>query len=156
LLNLTSDGDVQELADEINDSLYSVSTDLLPLDPSLIPDVNVDGEDLFVDGLSGFTIDPYQVERKLASVNPSKASGPDNVSNWFWRDFSVWLAEPLCAIFNCSIRHGIVGLPTAWKQTDVVPVPKTNPPTDIDKDLRPISLTSQFLRYWNLSWDSGS
>ena len=87
LLNLASDGDIQKLPDEINDSFYSVSTDLLPLDPSLIPDINVDGEDLFVDGLSAFKIEPYQVERKLASVNPSKASGPDNVPNWCWRDF---------------------------------------------------------------------
>ena len=39
---------------------------------------------------------------------------------WFWRDYSVWLAEPLCAIFNCSIRHGIV--PSIWKQANVAPV----------------------------------
>ena len=32
-------------------------------------------------------------------------------------------------------------MPEAWKQANVVPVPKTNPPTKTDKDLRPISLT---------------
>ena len=108
---MASDGDVQKLADEINDSFYSVSTDLLPLDPSMIPDINVDGENLFVGGLSGFTIEPYQVERKLASVNPSKASGPDNVTNWFWRDFSVWLAEPLCAILTALFATVLYLLP---------------------------------------------
>ena len=45
-----------------------------------------------------FITEPHQVERKLAKLLPHKASGPDNIPNWFWRDFSVWLAEPLCAI----------------------------------------------------------
>jgi len=45
-------------------------------------------------------IEPYQVERKLAHLNPHKAGGPDEIPNWFWRDFSAWLAEPLCCIFN--------------------------------------------------------
>ena len=32
-------------------------------------------------------------------------------------------------------------MPEAWKQANVVPVLKINPPTKIDKNLRPISLT---------------
>ena len=32
-------------------------------------------------------------------------------------------------------------MPSIWKQANVVPVPKSNPPTSINKDLRPISLT---------------
>ena len=32
-------------------------------------------------------------------------------------------------------------MPEAWNQANVFPVPKTNHPTKIDKDLRPISLT---------------
>ena len=32
-------------------------------------------------------------------------------------------------------------MPSIWKQATVVPVPKSNPPTSINKDLRPISLT---------------
>ena len=34
----------------------------------------------------------------------------------------------------------LLGL-TIWKQANVVRVPKSNPPTTINKDLRPISLT---------------
>ena len=56
----------------------------------------------------------------------------------------------------CSIHHGIV--PTAWKQAYIVPVPKTNPQTDITKDLPPISLTptvfkvlESFLGQWILN-----
>lgn len=132
LTSLSSDGDLQKLTHDINCFFQSVSADLLPLDLSLVPDVDVVSDE--------FIIEPYQVECKLVNLNPHKACGPDNIPNWFWRDFSVWLAEPLCAIFNCSIRHGVV--PTSWKQADVVPVPKTNRPVDITKDLRPISLTS--------------
>ena len=49
------------------------------------------------------------MERKLALLRAHKACGPNNVPNWFCRDFSVWL----CAIFNASICQGIV--PLAWK-----------------------------------------
>ena len=97
-----------------------------------MPDIDDASLDMFI-------IEPYQVESKLAKLCPNKACGPDEIPNWFWRDYSVWLAEPLCAIFNCSIRHGIV--PSIWKQANVAPVPKSNPPTSINKDLRPISLT---------------
>ena len=40
-----------------------------------------------------------------------------------------------------TVLSVILAVFTAWKQAYVVPVPKTNPPTDITKDLRPISLT---------------
>ena len=129
---LSPDGNMQQLAADINSFFHSVSANLVPLDPSSLPAV----EDVSVEQ---FIIEPYQVERKLALLRAHKACGPDNVPNWFWRDFSVWLAQPLCAIFNVSIRQGIV--PLAWKLANVVPVPKTNPPATIDKDLRPISLT---------------
>ena len=46
----------------------------------------------------------------------------------------------MCAIFNASIREGYV--PNRWKEANVVPVPKANPPRSIESDLRPISLTS--------------
>jgi len=80
----------------------------------------------------------------------------NNIPNCFWRHFTVWLAEPLCAIFNASIRQGVV--PNSLKYANVVPVPKSNPPTSIEKDLRPISLTptlskvlESFIRQWILN-----
>ena len=95
------------------------------------------------------------VERKLALIDPHKSSGPDEIPNWFLKEFSVWLAEPVCAIFNASIREGEV--PIIWKQANVVPIPKVHPPTDITKALRPISLTptlskvlESFIGNWTL------
>jgi hypothetical protein len=51
----------------------------------------------------------------------------------------VWLAEPLSAIFNESVRTGVV--PSIWKQAKVIPIPKVHPPVALEKDIRPISLT---------------
>ena len=48
------------------------------------------------------------------------------------------LCEPLAAIFNASIREGY--FPPILKSAEVVPVPKTHPPTSIQDHLRPISL----------------
>ena len=90
---LSSNGNIQQLADDNNSFFYSVSADLTPLDLSF-SSVTEDAS------IEQFAIEPYQVERKLALLRTHKACGPDDVSNWFWRDFSVWLAEPLSAIFN--------------------------------------------------------
>ena len=51
------------------------------------------------------------------------------------------LAGHLTAIFNSSLRKGII--PETWKSANVIPVPKVglNPPNTIEKDVRPISLT---------------
>jgi len=68
-----------------------------------------------------------------------KSIGPNDIPNWIFRDFSPWLAEPICAIFNESVRQGV--FPSAWKMANVVPVPKVTPPKSIESDLRPISLT---------------
>ena len=38
------------------------------------------------------------------------------------------------------MRQGVV--PGLWKCANVVPLPKVNPPVNIESDLRPISLTA--------------
>ena len=49
------------------------------------------------------------------------------------------MSRPLAAIYNSSLREGV--LPDLWKTATVVPLPKKHPPTVIEKDIRPISLT---------------
>ena len=49
------------------------------------------------------------------------------------------LAPPLTAIFNNSLREGVV--PIEWKTAHVIPLPNRNPHVSIEKDIRPISLT---------------
>ena len=55
------------------------------------------------------------------------------------RDLAPLLAPPLTAIFNSSIQEGYV--PNKWKQAIVCPIPKKSPPSILEKDIRPISLT---------------
>ena len=139
LIGLTNDltnGDTQELANRINESLVSVSADLTrlaeaadrgPVESSAPP------------GEHKYTINAFEVFRKLERVNIRKAPGPDNLPNWFLRDFAFALCNPLCHIFNSSVTEGVV--PNIWKCANVVPIPKTRPPKSIEQDLRPISLT---------------
>ena len=49
------------------------------------------------------------------------------------------LAPPIMDIMNTSFREG--RLPLSWKEADIVPVPKQRPIQDVNKHLRPISLT---------------
>ena len=49
------------------------------------------------------------------------------------------LAETVTYILSCSYAEG--GLPATWKAADVVPIPKQKPVKEVNKGLRPISLT---------------
>ena len=133
LANQLYDGDMQTLADSVNRFFHGVAADLSPLDNSILPPSSevVPYE---------FTISQAAVERKLSQINTHKAPGPDGLPNWLLRDFSTYLAGPVCAIYNASVREGTV--PSRWKEANVVPVPKVHPPRTIEADLRPISLTA--------------
>ena len=77
---------------------------------------------------------------KLSQIDSRKAPGPDTLPNWILRDSCAWLAEPICAIFNASVREDFV--PTQWKEANVVSVPKVQPLRSIETDLWPIALTA--------------
>ena len=68
------------------------------------------------------------------------AAGPDAIPNWILKDMAPFVAEPICAIFNASLRKGHIPLPC--KHANVAPVPKVKVPKNVHSDLRPISLTS--------------
>lgn len=83
------------------------------------------------------------VERKhytFRQPKVCKSHGPDNLPNWILHDFSVWLAEPVCAIYTTSLQQGVFH--SFWKKSNVIPVPKKNPLKFIDSDTRLILLTS--------------
>ena len=69
-----------------------------------------------------------------------KAAGPDEIPHWVLKDYAPLLAPPVTSIFNASLQQESV--PAVWKKADVIPVPKNKVPSDITKDLRPISLTA--------------
>ena len=79
------------------------------------------------------------VYKKLMKLNRSKAHGPDGIPGWVLKENADLLAAPIADILNSSYREG--RLPPSWKEADVVLVPKQRPVQDINKHLRPISLT---------------
>ena len=79
------------------------------------------------------------VYKKLMKLNRSKAHGPDGIPGWVLKENADLLAAPIADILNSSYRED--RLPPSWKEADVVPVPKQRPVQDINKHLRPISLT---------------
>ncbi len=53
------------------------------------------------------------------------------------------LSKPLQHVFNLSLQLGKV--PTLWKTSCIIPVPKKNRPGDLN-DYRPVALTSQLMK----------
>ena len=133
LANRCTDGDMLLLANSINEFLVSVSSDLPRLNKN---HYIFQLQEPLPDAL---TITVADTQQALSKVKINKATGPDLVPAWILRDFSSVLAGPLAAIFNSSLREGI--LPGLWKTATVVPLPKKHPPRSLEKDLRPISLT---------------
>ena len=133
LANETTDGNVELLASKMNDFFVSVSEHL--------PRLDMNNEAFDVDGQlpDGYVIDLTTTLQAKRKVKTNKAIGPDNVPAWILKNHANILAGPLTAIFNSSLREGII--PDTWKSANVIPVPKVNPTNTIEKDVRPISLT---------------
>ena len=103
-----------------------------------------------------YWISPEDVYKQLSNLKRGKASGPDNLPTWILKDFAMELPSPVALIFNASIQERTV--PNAWKVADIISIPKINPVKDIEKDLRPISLTAvlsktmeRFVANWIMS-----
>ena len=133
IANLLTNGDIQELANEINKYFQSISSDLPPLTEDLNPLPPTETPDRFL-------VNVEEVEKQLMKVKRGKAAGPDEIQAWMLRDLAPVLAPPITAICNSSIRKSFV--PDKWKKALVTPIPKNTPIVDIKKDIRPISLTS--------------
>ena len=85
------------------------------------------------------SLSEFSIFRKLCSFNPVKAQGRDGIPGWLLKENADLLAPPITDIINTSFCEG--RLPLSWKEADIVPVPKQRPIQDINKHLRPISLT---------------
>jgi len=102
LLSLASEltnGDLVQLSENINSFFHSISSDLQPVDSNCLSGLSNIGtlpDDLI--------IEPYSVALKLRSINVHKAPGPDDIPNWFLRDFSVLVTDPVCFIVNTSLK----------------------------------------------------
>ena len=122
----------QNLANIINEAFISPMRDF----ESLPADFQADQEAPLS---SPLVVSAFSVFRKLTALNPTKALGPDGIPAWLLKENADLLTVPVMDILNCSYREGC--LPPSWKQADIVPIPKQKPVKDVNKHLRPISLT---------------
>ena len=76
---------------------------------------------------------------KLPSLNSTKVSSPHGIQAWLLTENSDFLTEPVKDNLSCSFKESCT--PPYRKSAEVVPVPKEKPVKDVNKHLRPISLT---------------
>ena len=133
LANNLCEGNIEVLANRINECLVSVSSNL----PRLTNDLAVfDVQDEIP---AEYVISAMTTENALQQIKVNKAVGPDNVPAWVLRDNASTLAASLTALFNTSLRDGVI--PALSKTAHVIPLTKKQPPRSIEKDIRAISLT---------------
>ena len=133
MANELNDGNLQELANNINSFFAMISTDLSPICPEVILALQTAGTP------SEYQVTVEAMEKALLAIDCSKSPGPDGIPSWILRDFAGVLGKPLTAIFNASVREGYI--PPEWKTANVTALPKVSPPQCIATDLRPVSLT---------------
>ena len=73
---------------------------------------------------SSLTVTSAEVCRALRRTKPRKAAGPDNIPGRALRVCSAELAEVLTDIYNLFLSQSSV--PTCFKTTTIVPLPKKN------------------------------
>ena len=86
-----------------------------------------------------FTINVSDTKLALDNIKVNKVTGPDRIPPLALKECSHLLAAPATAIFNSSLREGV--LPKLWKTATAIPLSKKHPPVSVDNDIRPISLT---------------
>lgn len=123
-----------DIANRINSAFVEPMQEYQPLQDNPFTDTII-GPDYEFTNITEFST--YNILKKL---NARKATGPDGISNWILKDYAEILAKPVCSVLSSSYKEQ--RLPSSWKYADVTPLPKQKPIMDINKHLRPISLTS--------------
>jgi hypothetical protein len=85
------------------------------------------------------TLSVADVSKTFKQVNIHKAAGPDVLPGCVLRTCADQLASVFTDIFNMSLTEPVI--PTCFKQTTIVPVPKKEKVTCLN-DYRAIALTS--------------
>ena len=74
-----------------------------------LPRLDRNNEAFDVEGqLPDYVIDLTTTLQALRTIETNKATGPDNVPAWILKNHADILAGPLTAIFNSSLREGII------------------------------------------------
>lgn len=89
--------------------------------------------------LPTITLTESEVNKALLQLDISKGPGPDAIPPKFLKNTASELCEPLCIIFNKSLKEG--QFPDRWKQAYVTPLHKGGTRSSVDH-YRPISVLS--------------
>lgn len=92
---------------------------------------------------SNFTIKESEVLQLFRKCNSRKSSGPDNICGRVIKHCAEQLAPVFTDLFRSSFN--LHKVPTLWKTSIIIPVPKTQRPTG-PNDYRPIALTSLVMK----------
>ena len=98
------------------------------------------GED---EKLKSINITEEMVHRCLSKLRVDKAPGADDMMPRFLVEIADCIVEPLCNIYNNTLRDGQV--PLDWKRANVSPIHKKGSRVQAE-NYRPISLTSQLCK----------
>ena len=126
---LSSDDRLTILANRINEAFLTSMASFLPLDSPLASCSPVEA----------VTFEDVSTENSVflqLHLKSSKAPGPDGLPIWIFKENADALAKPVNDILN---RERC--LPASWKMADVTPLPKRKSVLDVNKHLRPISLS---------------
>lgn len=85
------------------------------------------------------TVTKEGVQKLLSSLQPTKATGPDQIPGRILKELSSELAPVLALLYQASLDQGTI--PDDWKQASVVPIFKKGERCKAE-NYRPVSLTS--------------
>ena len=85
------------------------------------------------------------VNKTFKPVNIHKATGPDGLPGHVLKACVDQLSSVFTDIFNLSLTESVI--PTCFKQTTIVPVPKEAKGTCLN-NYRPVALTSVAMKYF--------
>jgi hypothetical protein len=94
---------------------------------------------IYINNIRPIIIDQKGLEKLLTNINPSKASGPDNIPNRIVKECAIHLAPILKTILQCSLDTG--ELPIDWRDANISSIFKKGD-KHLPENYRPVSLTS--------------
>ena len=127
--NITSDSYSKSTI--INDHLTSIFIN----DNSNLPDLGISP----YPHLPHITVSRPGVFKLLSTLNPNKASGPDDLSAKLISTLANELTPAITSLFQQSFDSGI--FPTKFKEANITPIHKKGPKSN-KENYRPISLTN--------------
>ena len=97
----------------------------------------VGNDDTPIRTISSFSISKELISKKIKSLKPNKAAGPDLITPKLLRLAEPAIVSPLTELYSMSIAKGEVF--SQWKKAHLCPVFRKDGPTDRN-NYRPISL----------------